>query len=151
MTNTNTLLLYRSYTPRGTFGRLVLGDLTLYTVELPWRDNIQYVSCIPEGVYDLALRDSPVVAHTSRNEYKRGWQICHVPGRTDIMIHPGNTIDDVQGCIAPGLRTGVIDDRSGHQQWAVVSSLVAFRRLMSTLSEHSTWVIDIRTQTPEYP
>ena len=80
-----------------TMGRMFIDDGTaLCTLELPWKDNAEDVSCIPTGTYKVILARSP----------KFGPNIPHVldvPGRSDILIHPGNTVADITGCICPGL------------------------------------------------
>jgi len=70
--------------------------MALWTVERPWQGNAKFVSCIPDGEYGLIAFDS--AAHPGC------WCLTPVPGRTGILIHPGNTVNDVQGCIAPGQR-----------------------------------------------
>lgn len=64
------------------------------TLELPWRENQRNVSCIPVGVY-------VVVPHTSKKFGKCFW-IQDVPNRMGILIHSGNTIGDIRGCILVG-------------------------------------------------
>ena len=49
-----------------TLGQLDVGDLTLYTLELPDLDNQRRISCIPEGTYR-------VVTHNSRKFGKCFW------------------------------------------------------------------------------
>jgi len=147
----NPLFLYRAYTDRGVFGTLVTPRHSYQTLELPWRDNRPSASCIPEGVYTLGQRRSGVVERTTGGKYLRGWEVQNVPGRTFIMLHPANTIDDLAGCIAPGLSTGVLPDRNRAQQWAILNSLAAYKMLMDDLAEHSQWHLDIRTKTPEWP
>jgi len=68
------LELFRAYFPGGTNGIVYLNGLKVCnTIELPWKDNQQSVSCIPEGIYQLAVRHSP----------KLNWHLhLHdVPGR----------------------------------------------------------------------
>lgn len=95
--------------------------LGLFTVERPWLGNQVNVSCIPGGRYRL-----------ERSYYNRGDYACYevmdVLGRTEIKFHIGNTIDDVQGCIAPGTSLGSISGK-----WAVNQSKKAFSALMSVL------------------
>lgn len=120
-----------AYTPMGTFGKLVLpNNKELYTVEKAWRANRKAESCIPEGEYKLRKRDSPVVARTSRGKYPQGWEVVNVPDRTFIMIHVGNTENDLDGCIAPGIDLGFV-----HNKWAVVQSAVAMDELMTALTK----------------
>lgn len=78
-----------------TIGRLTCGDQHFWTVEKPWRDNEPFVSCIPSGTYDMATRNSPRFGPGT-------WEILDVPGRSHILIHVGNTADDVVGCISIG-------------------------------------------------
>lgn len=83
------------YGPESTLGLLKFGPHSVWTVEKPWRDNQVFQSCIPDGSYPLQAFDSKA--------HPRCWVITPVPGRTGILIHPGNTVRDVSGCIAPGL------------------------------------------------
>jgi hypothetical protein len=134
-----------AYTPVGAFGRLRVGDWQCYTVERPWAGNRTFVSCIPEGVYRLRMRPSGVVARTTDGKYTEGWEVTGVPGRTYIMLHIGNTMDDVEGCVAPGLDIGTV-----YGKWAVTDSTAAFRELMSRIpaGEHD---IDVRCWRLEWP
>ncbi len=69
-------------------------------LELPFLENAQEISCIPEGVYDCV-----------RIHHKK-FGVCflveNVPGREGILIHIGNYASgkkkDTRGCILPGLR-----------------------------------------------
>ncbi|MDP9042340.1 MAG: DUF5675 family protein, partial [Bacteroidota bacterium] len=54
------LELIRTYYWSGTNGKILLhGRLIVYTIELPWQNNLARVSCIPEGRYELRKRWSP--------------------------------------------------------------------------------------------
>lgn len=127
-----------AYTPNGTFGRLVVSGKEFYTVERPWKNNESNVSCIPEGDYTLRMRDSGVVSRSTGGAYSRGWEVTSVKGRSFIMIHPGNTVDDLQGCIAPGKGLGAVSGK-----WAVVSSRQAFDELMKLLAGQTEWKLTI--------
>lgn len=113
----------------GTFGMLTADDFVCVTIELPWRDNKTEISCIPDGDYTCNWRLSP----------KHGYcyHVDDVFGRTDVEIHSANWAGDVlsnkrcqlQGCIAPGRSTGVLDG-----QKAVLESrdaLTAFNAAMA--------------------
>ena len=130
------LVLHRFYTPNATLGELSVspandGSQVLFqccTIERPWLDNTPHVSCIPEGMYEMALRQSPVVSKTSGGDFEEGWQVLDVPGRTWIMLHPGNWARNVEGCIAMG--------REFHPaELMVTSSRETFRDLMNALGE----------------
>jgi hypothetical protein len=64
------------------------------TLERPWADNQQNVSCIPAGRYRCRKLRSPKFGST--------YEICDVPGRTHVLFHAGNTIEDTAGCILVG-------------------------------------------------
>ncbi|MNQ55096.1 hypothetical protein D3C85_691790 [compost metagenome] len=127
-----------AYTPQGTFGRLTIGNQQWYTVERPWQNNEAQVSCIPEGVYPLRMRQSGVISRSTGGAYSRGWEVTGVPGRTFIMLHPGNTMDDLLGCISPGKQLGFVKGK-----WAVSSSRPAFDEIMGALSSQDEWTLTI--------
>ena len=134
-------------TPFGTFGEISLPTgQQLYTVERPWLGNQPRKSCIPAGVYTLRKRVSPIVQRTSGGKYQQGWEVCDVPQRSMIMIHAGNTMDDLEGCIAPGQHLGFVSNK-----WAVTASRNAMDDLMSALEIQREWEIDIRWQSVGYP
>jgi hypothetical protein len=93
--NTATLYLRRKYGEKGTNGTITYkGEQICHTIELPWRNNIQRLSCIPEGRYKLQ----------KTKYYKHGEQIGipAVLGREAILIHPANNaMRELHGCIAP--------------------------------------------------
>lgn len=125
-----------AYLPGGTFGKLTLPSGTeLYTAECPWKNNKGFESCIPEGEYTLALRDSPVIRRTSNNQFAAGWEVRDVPDRSFIMIHPGNWPRNVEGCIAVGLAFALLTDVRTRLPYGVTSSQIAFRKLMSGLDQ----------------
>lgn len=80
---------------RGTFGVIRHGQVPfVLTLERPWEDNKQDVSCIPAGRYRCRRIRSPRFGTT--------YEICDVPGRTHVLFHAGNTLEDTQGCILVG-------------------------------------------------
>ena len=84
------------------------------TCERPWANNTPYISCIPQGTFQLQ----------SRQFYRGGYETLEVMGvrdRSHILIHRGNVPSDVQGCIAIGTERGVVFDK-----WAVLQSEIAF-------------------------
>ncbi len=89
------LLLQRKYGAKGTNGTLTYnGEQICHTIELPDRNNIPRISCIPIGQYKLQKRRYP----------KHGEQIGIpiVLGREAILIHAANNaLEELQGCIAP--------------------------------------------------
>uniref|UniRef100_UPI004048835D DUF5675 family protein n=1 Tax=Polynucleobacter sp. TaxID=2029855 RepID=UPI004048835D len=140
-----------NYAPDGTFGKLRLPDgSSLYTVEPPWKDNEPNVSCIPDGLYDLALRKSPKVFQSSGGKYSHGYEILGVPGRQFCMIHPANWPHELDGCIAPGLDYRIIQTKEGEFKQAVTSSRAAFVRLMNVMQKADSVKLYIKPFVMEY-
>ena len=93
------------------------------TLELPWRDNQRNISRIPAGEYDAIKYYSP--------KHKRiVILLLDVPERTNIEIHPGNTIKDTTGCILVGSAMSDINN-DGHPD--VTGSKQAMDRLLYLL------------------
>lgn len=99
---------------QGVFGRMTIDGQTIYTVERPWLDNQQRISCIPVGEYYLKER------HFHKGNYA-AIAIVNVPDRTHILFHKANKASELLGCIAPGMELGFLNDH-----WAVTSSGIAF-------------------------
>jgi hypothetical protein len=87
--------LTRTYFPDGTNGKLKCeGKFICYTIELPWRNNQQRFSCIPEGKYFIKKRYS--------NKFKWHLEITGVENRSLILFHPANNaLQELNGCIGP--------------------------------------------------
>lgn len=90
-----------------TFGILKLpwtwngqGFTQCYTMELPWLENQNDISCIPVGVYPLV----PVFSQTFGNIL---W-VQNVPGRSLIRVHAGNKTRHTHGCVLTGMETGTV-------------------------------------------
>lgn len=71
-----------------------MSEYDCHTLELPWRDNKNSISCIPEGEYQVVKRTSP--------KFGRHFHILGVPGRSYILIHQGNYHSDIRGCVLVG-------------------------------------------------
>lgn len=103
-------ILFRGIsTPQGTPGKLFLNNLICYTMELPWKDNLPQISCIPEGSYLCEWKKSPKFGYC--------YHIKGVPNRGNILVHPGtfagSEIDGWRthshGCLLPCTRIGKMD------------------------------------------
>jgi hypothetical protein len=116
-----------------TIGRLIYEGDVFYTVERPWLDNQQNISCIPTGTYQLGRVNSPKFGPGT-------WEIQDVPNRSNILLHAGNTQNDVSGCLAVGL--GVFGQLQG-----VSTSRQAIENLYLTLASKITEEITIRDGT----
>jgi hypothetical protein len=87
----------------GIVGVLILEDtkkIICLTLERGWHNNATNVSCIPAGKYicKKVMKENTGVS-IAKSEFT--YQVTDVPNRTKIMMHIGNTIEDLKGCIAP--------------------------------------------------
>lgn len=113
------IVLNRNYFPEGTNGSLLQGNMLICScIELPWRENRQQVSCIPEGKYVLEKRYN--------THFQWHLALYNVPGREGILIHPANNaLLELKGCIAPV--TEIIGEGRG------IDSKRAFEKLKSII------------------
>ena len=95
-----------------------------HTLELPWFNNQQNISCIPTGVYE--------VARSVSQKFGLCYRFSSVHNRSGILIHAGNTIKDTRGCILVGLDVTDV---------GVIHSISAMQRLHDTLPEEFTLTI----------
>jgi len=109
-----------------TMGKLVAKNgsatFTCDVLELPWKNNLPDVSCIPKGLYD--------VKYTFSLRFKKFmYEITKVPNRSGIRQHSGNYYTDIQGCQLLGTtpqdinKDGQIDVLNSH---ATVSAFEGF-------------------------
>lgn len=95
-------VISRRYLNNETLGTLVLfrGEELLATfrvLELPWRDNLTNVSCIPEGTYDCEKVVSPT--------HGLCILVKDVPSRSSILIHAGNFAASSESLKGPNEKT----------------------------------------------
>lgn len=135
--NRNSISMIRDVqSPNQTKGRLFVLDengatvFVCYTLELPWRDNKQSISCIPAGRYQVKKRYS--------HKYGNHLHILDVPGRVWILIHEANFVSQLRGCIAIGEARADID---GDGLQDVTSSIKTKRALLEWLPDETEIVI----------
>lgn len=88
----------------GTLGALrVRGRVLCCTLEPPSLDNRQFVSSIPAGEYHCQRTHSQRFGNT--------FEVRNVPGRSRILFHPGNTVEDTSGCVLLGRHFGSLQGR----------------------------------------
>lgn len=103
-------------TAQGTPGILSFGASAIHTLELPWRDNIAQLSCIPAGTYRAVWANSPKMGPC--------YHLIAVPYRSCVLIHPANFAGSepfdtqLHGCIAPCSRIGLMRNSKGVMQLA---------------------------------
>ena len=108
----------------GTSGIMYAPNFTCCTLELPWKDNKDNVSCITNGLYNV----TPYKSHT----FGDCFHIDEVYSRENILIHPLNFAGDKskgkrsesEGCIGVGMYHDIM-----RGQLAVMKSRVAMDKL----------------------
>lgn len=124
-----------------TFGHLkILGihHPPMYTLEEAWKDNARGKSCVPGGQYMV----NPHNWNNDGHRLERVWCLQDVPGRDGICMHSANTIDEIEGCIAPGFSIGRLRDKP-----AVLSSKSAIEVLRHLIG-NASFLLTI-TPTPQ--
>ncbi len=94
------LELIREYHEDYTKGRLITPFGNFYTLELPYKNNVQRISAIPEGNYSL-FKDTYV---NKKGKVPKCFRFKKVEGRSKILIHKGNYTFEVEGCILVGMK-----------------------------------------------
>lgn len=131
------LLLRNKSTDHGTFGRLIAPGYTCATLELPWHDNDNGISCIPApGEYKCWYGYSKA-RKSSSYRLEDPHYVSTVPGRAGVLIHSGNFAGDkskgfkshVLGCILLGKYIGKI----GNQK-AILASKPAIREFEAAMN-----------------
>lgn len=132
----NVRLVRTETSAEGTFGKLIVdGRVLCVTGELPAQagdpdvENERGTDCIPAGVYECQLRQSP--------KFGRVYEVRGVPDRSLILIHKGNFCgdkrqgysSDVEGCILLGMRTGILEN-----QKVISQSREAFEKFMMLMA-----------------
>lgn len=93
-----------------------------YTLELPYKNNQQRISCIEQGTYQVIKHNSP--------KFGKCFWLQSVPGRSEILIHRGNYYFDVLGCILVG--DSLIDiNKDGNLD--VINSVKVMNKLLDLL------------------
>lgn len=132
------VLIRLDHGDEGTFGRIVVPGLTLFTGELPWRNNLSNLSCIPPAVYNVVWDYSP---HFGRYMYL----VLGADPRAGIRAHSANFMGDpnmgyrkqLNGCIALGEKLGWMDG-----QKALLVSAPAVRRFEEYM-KHEAFKLEI--------
>ena len=65
-----------------------------YSLELPYLNNVQDISSIPVGIYQIKYHSSA--------KFPKAIELLNVPNRSGILIHQGNKPKDTHGCILIG-------------------------------------------------
>lgn len=126
-----------------TLGTLLLNGVTLQTLERPWVPSAtspggtKGVSCVPTGLYRLVRHDTEAHPRSFAlvNEELGVYHLA-VPsekqGRTACLVHVGNMVAEIRGCIALGMDRGTD---------AIYQSRIAVTEFYSLVS----WVDGVHT------
>ena len=110
---------------RETLGVLLIdSEAFCWTLELADRVNMKDISSIPAQQYLCKPFQSP--------RFGEVFKVMDVPGRTDILIHPGNTADDTAGCILLGSELGKFSEKR-----AILNSGKTFQAFKERLYQES--------------
>lgn len=136
-----------SYGAACTEGKMQLGAILLYSMELPWTPEEGFpgghpdTSCVPSGMYALKLHDTPKHPKTFAL-VNRDLGVIHEPdpsfpnARTACLIHVANYPEDLEGCIGLGLS----------QQYCFIGASAAamahFRAAVPWEAGHTLTIID---------
>lgn len=110
------LLVRDSYGPNETLGIMMnnAGELLAHTIERPWIKGpdvggLSNESCVPDGIYQLVpytrTKDGSHVVALVNEDLGVYFQKADRPeprGRFKCLIHAGNYVEDIIGCVAPG-------------------------------------------------
>jgi hypothetical protein len=110
----------------GTFGILKINkEVFCVTLEPPDILNEQNISSIPAQQYECRKYTS--------TRYGNTFQVTGVPGRSDILFHPGNFKGNTRGCILLAQHFGKIKgDRAILNSGATFDNFMALMRNVNT-------------------
>ena len=140
------LVLTRFYMPDCTLGVMTGDDgLDLKTIERPWLQNKPFESCVPEGDYHVIRDNRPSRGPTFCliNEDLDVYRYPESGKRDSILIHVGNWVKDIVGCIAPGRSFAVMRGEN-----AVARSVAAYRVLNLYIGRDKEFKLTIRQYKP---
>lgn len=107
------------------------------TLELPWKQNKNSISCIDYGIYDVVKRKDI----NSQFNYEH-LHILNVVGRKWILMHGGNYSRQIRGCILLGDKHIDID---GDGLIDVTNSRKVLRELLELIPDKIKLEIKYRT------
>jgi hypothetical protein len=135
-----------AYLPDCTLGFLDADNIKLATIERPWIPDPDgpggqpRESCIPDGTYHVSPWNSDrfpntfILTNPFLGVYRQPGDVPagQKHGRSAILIHAGNRVQDVIGCIAVGVRHSFFS-----QQHAVLESRKALDQLRTVLGKET--------------
>ncbi len=128
--HTMTLLRYK-FSSEDTVGLLFVdGVFACYTLEDEVREvKVMEETCIPYGVYDVVLSESPKFTPRFGHKMLHVW---NVPNFTGILIHPGITERHTAGCVLVG--NGVVRMEDGSGRSMLLASKESYDKLYAQVA-----------------
>jgi len=128
------------YEEKQTLGNLFVMDGTSIlfqckTLELPWKENQQNISCVPPGSYPILFEYSPAFQMNL-------WELKEVPNRSEIKIHQANYFNQLRGCIAIGDKHIFINNDQFKDLRNSRRTLERFHEAMGTQSMSYIYIYD---------
>lgn len=99
--------------------------LKLFTMERPWLNNQNEISCIPPGKYSVIKVPATHIPYPH-------FAVENVPDRAGICIHKANYVIQLEGCVAVGME---LKDINGDGLLDTVSSGQAFDLLFAHMPD----------------
>lgn len=125
------LLLKRfaEFGAEGTASWIIAGHWRCCALELPWRDNLRYISRIEPGLYRLIHVPDKDTHYLVGDGVVQLEEEAEESDRWGIRFDHGNAVADIRGCILVGLMHGFLGP-----DFAALSSRSAHAQLMEQLS-----------------
>jgi len=117
----------------GVFGVLLIGGETFcMTLEPPEFENKKNFACIPTGQYEC-------IRIMSR--FGTTYEILNIPDRNEVLFHPGNRVEDTEGCVLLGEKLGKLKgDR------AILNSGKTFTTFLNTMQSYPEFKLTIKEE-----
>lgn len=116
-------------------GQLWIGK----SLELPWKQNLPEVSCIPQGTYSVVYTRSNRLSRLTGKDYFT-YEVLNVPQRTGIRLHSANYFAQLHGCIAIG---NAYKDLNADGQMDIIHSGITVK-WMCDLMNYQPFTLEIR-------
>ena len=124
----------------GMFGIVRQGNIPFCcSLELPWNANQETVSCIPTGSYTCE--------RFTHKDLGIAYRVLDVPGRSGVLIHIGNLVKEIKGCILLGNSFDQVKTRGGLEGPGVASSRGAIFELMAATMNSPRFQLNIINRT----